>query len=89
MTVHKAIFSNDWFLDSLHKSFLNQTTLNLIKDKWTFLNREFTVLLTDYTVGICQGRLMQTKDQTVHQTKTVALLILFIHTLLIERGLHF
>ena len=31
--------------DSLHKSFLNQTTLDLRKEKWTFLNREFTVLV--------------------------------------------
>jgi hypothetical protein len=31
-------------LDSYHKSFLNQTTLNLRKEKWSFLNREFTVL---------------------------------------------
>ena len=41
--LHKAFFSDDWFLDSLHKSFLNQTTLDLRKEKWTFLNREFTV----------------------------------------------
>ena len=41
--LHKAFFSDDQFLDSLHKSFLNQTTLNLRKKKWTFLNREFTV----------------------------------------------
>ena len=41
--LHKAFFSDDRFLDSLHKSFLNQTTLNLRKEKWTFLNREFTV----------------------------------------------
>jgi hypothetical protein len=34
---------DDRFLDSLHKSFLNQTTLDLRKEKWTFLNREFTV----------------------------------------------
>ena len=42
--LHKAFFSDDQFLDSLHKSFLNQTTLDLRKEKWTFLNREFTVL---------------------------------------------
>jgi hypothetical protein len=42
--LHKAFFSDDRFLDSLHKSFLNQTTLDLRKEKWTFLNREFTVL---------------------------------------------
>ena len=41
--LHKAFFSDDRFLDSLHKSFLNQTTLDLRKEKWTFLNREFTV----------------------------------------------
>ena len=41
---HKAFFSDDRFLDSLHKSFLNQTTIDLRKEKWTFLNREFTVL---------------------------------------------
>jgi hypothetical protein len=42
--LHKAFFSDNQFLDSLHKSFLNQTTLNSRKEKWTFLNREFTVL---------------------------------------------
>ena len=41
--LHKAFFSDNRFLDSLHKSFLNQTTLDLRKEKWTFLNREFTV----------------------------------------------
>ena len=40
---HKAFFLDDRFLDSLHKSFLNQTTLDLRKEKWTFLNQEFTV----------------------------------------------
>ena len=43
--LHKAFFLDDRFLDSLHKSFLNQTTLDLRKEKWTFLNREFTVLM--------------------------------------------
>ena len=41
--LHKAFFSGNQFLDSLHKSFLNQTTLDLRKEKWSFLNREFTV----------------------------------------------
>ena len=41
--VIKAFFSDDRFLDSLHKSFSNQTFLNLRKEKWTFLNRVFTV----------------------------------------------
>ena len=40
---HKAFFLVNWFLDSLHKYFLNQTTLDLRKEKWTFLNQEFTV----------------------------------------------
>ena len=37
--LHKAFFSDDRFLDS----FLNQTNLDLRKEKWIFLNREFTV----------------------------------------------
>ena len=41
--LHEAFFSDDQFLDSLHKSFLNQTILDLRKEEWTFLNREFTV----------------------------------------------
>jgi hypothetical protein len=41
--LHKAFFSDNRFLDSYHKSFLNQTTLDLRKEKWSFLNREFTV----------------------------------------------
>ena len=42
--LHKAFFSDDRFLNSVHKSFLNQTTLDLRKEKWSFLNREFTVV---------------------------------------------
>ena len=42
--LHKAFFWDDRFLDSLHKSFLNQTTLDLRNGKWSFLNQEFTVL---------------------------------------------
>ena len=34
----------DRFLNSLNKSFLNQVNLDLRKEKWTFLNREFIVL---------------------------------------------
>ena len=41
--LHKAFSSDDWLLDSLHKSFLNQTTLHLRKENWTFFNREFSV----------------------------------------------
>ena len=42
--LHKAFFSDDRFLYSLYQFFLNQTTLDLRKEKWTFLNQEFTVL---------------------------------------------
>ena len=35
--LHKAFFSDDRFLDSLHKSSLNQTTLDLRKKKMDFL----------------------------------------------------
>ena len=41
--LHKAFFSDDRILDPYHKSFLNQTTLDLRKEKLSFLNREFTV----------------------------------------------
>ena len=46
--LHKAFFSDNRFLDSYHKSFLNQTTLDLRKEKWSFLNREFTVFKLSY-----------------------------------------
>ena len=54
--LHKAFFSDDRFLDSLHKSFLNQTTLNLRKEKWTFLNGEFTVLLCFFSSEFCSEK---------------------------------
>ena len=41
--LHKTFFLDDQFLESVHKSFLNQTTLDLRKEKWGFLNRELTV----------------------------------------------
>ena len=41
--LHKTFCSDDRFFDSLHKSFLNLTTLNLRKEKWPFLNRKFTL----------------------------------------------
>ena len=37
-------FKKDRFLDSVHKSFLNQTTLDLRTKKWNFLKREFIVV---------------------------------------------
>ena len=43
--LHKAFFSDKWLLDSLHKSFLNHTTLDIRKEKWGFLNRELTVIV--------------------------------------------
>ena len=49
--LHKIFFSDNQFLDSYHKSFLNQTTLDLRKEKWSFLNREFTVF--DSNVSVC------------------------------------
>ena len=55
--LHKAFFSDDRFLDSLHKSFLNQTTLDLRKEKWTFLNREFTVVIfSNLRFSVAHGR---------------------------------
>ena len=41
--LYKAYFSDDRSVESLHKSFLNQTTLDLREEKWAFLNREFAV----------------------------------------------
>jgi hypothetical protein len=41
--LHKAFFSDDRFSISVHKSFLNQTTLDLRKEKWSFLNQDFAV----------------------------------------------
>ena len=41
--LQKAFFSDNQFLDSYNKSFLNKTTLDLWKEKLSFLKREFTV----------------------------------------------
>ena len=41
--LHKASFLDDRFLNSVHKPFLKQTTLNLRKTKRNFLFWEFTV----------------------------------------------
>ena len=43
--LQKAVFLDDRFLDSLHRYLLHQKTLDLRKEKWAFLNREFTVQL--------------------------------------------
>ena len=56
--LQKVVFLDDQFLDSLHKSFLNQTTLDLRKEKWTFLNQttfnsrkeKWTFLNQEFTV---------------------------------------
>jgi hypothetical protein len=42
--LHKAFFSDDRFLILVHKYFLNQTTLDLRKEKWSFLNQDFAVV---------------------------------------------
>ena len=62
--LHKAFFSDNRFLDSYHKSFLNQTTLDLRKEKWSFLNREFTVVPTI---------LHRSLTQTLHLATTKAI----------------
>jgi hypothetical protein len=43
LQIHLHKVSHNWFLYLVHKSFLNQTTLNLGQEKRSFLNREFTV----------------------------------------------
>ena len=44
--LHKEFFWLSGFqIQYIDKYFLNQTTLDLRKEKWTFLNREFTVFL--------------------------------------------
>ena len=48
ITYIRPFFSDDQFLDSLHKSFLNQATLDLRKKKNTFLDRDFTVHIQKY-----------------------------------------
>ena len=42
--VHEVFLSDDRYLGLLHKSFLNQTTLDLRKEMLTFLNQEFAYL---------------------------------------------
>ena len=55
----KAFFSGNRFLDLLHKSFLNQTSLDLRKKNWTFLYQDFTVLISklqNKLFSVIQGR---------------------------------
>ena len=52
----KALFSDDRSLDSLYKSLLNQTTLDLRKEKWTFLNRELFDLTKIYIGNVVKLR---------------------------------
>ena len=47
--LHEAFFSDERFLDSLHKSFLNQTTLDLRKEKMDFLKPR--VYCTTFILG--------------------------------------
>ena len=41
--LHKAFFSDKLLDDSVHKYFLNQTTLDLRKEKLSYLNQDLTV----------------------------------------------
>ena len=65
--LHKAFFSDDRFLNSIHKSFLNQTTLDLRKEKWTFLNREFTVI--DYFLFLKLSQYFIFRSKELQQNK--------------------
>ena len=47
--LHEAFFSDERFLDSLHKYFLNQTTLDLRKEKMDFLKPR--VYCTTFILG--------------------------------------
>ena len=74
--LHKAFFSDDRFLDSYHKSFLNQTTLDLRKEKWSFLNREFTVLIYAQVHTSTEFQLFDSivcNDSTLHETESLIL----------------
>ena len=42
--LHTTFALADQFLDSAHKNFLNQTTVNLRMEKWIFSNRNLPVL---------------------------------------------
>ena len=46
--LHKAFFLADRFFDSVHKSFLNQTTLDLRKENWSFLNQDLPVVIIHF-----------------------------------------
>ena len=56
--LYKAFFSVDRFLDSVHKSLLNQTTLDLGKEKWSDLNQDLPVLgfLNDKIMPIVKSK---------------------------------
>ena len=41
----------DRFSDAVHRSFLNQTTFDLRKKNWDFLNRDLSVPETESFVG--------------------------------------
>ena len=42
--LHKTFVLADQFLDSVHKYFFNQTTVNLRLEKWSFSNGNLPVL---------------------------------------------
>ena len=72
--LNKAFFSDDRFLDSLHKSFLNQTTLALKKGKIDFLKSR--VYCTS------SGRNLQWQVKEVFWSKKFEWIVLVISTFL-------
>ena len=53
--LHEVFLSDDRFLGLLHKSFLNQTTLDLRKEMLTFLNQELFDLRNIYVSSLITG----------------------------------
>ena len=65
--LHKDFFSDDRILDSYQKSFLNQTALDLRKEKWSFLNQEFTVPNFGKTLHIRSEQFSKQNTNPVNQ----------------------
>ena len=63
--LHEVFLSDDRFLGLLHKSFLNQTTLDLRKEMLTFLNQEFAYLgklgLTQWNINSFEFKFENTR----------------------------
>ena len=78
--LHKAYFGGNRFLDSLHKSFLNQTSLDLRKKKWTFLNQDFTVLkLRFMTFGFSKSPFFTHFQASILIFETKKVIIIWFH----------